>query len=426
MKTSLLLSFILTILIFPVLCFAAGFQVPEQGVASMGMGMAFIGKADDPSAIYHNPAGLSQLKGTHIYGDVAGITAAASYTRQDFDKQDNKDDLIPVPMFALSTDFGGRLENIIVGFGVHTPFGLRNEYDAAGPQRYITTDISLTTIYIGPSVGWQVTPMISIGGGVQYVYALAEIGQRINYGGLLNPALNENATYDGILAVEKVTDNGFAGNVGILITPAEQLQLGLTWRSGLKLDAKGDVKLTIPSVVTQLSGGAMQSLSIDGKSTVSLPQSVGAGIAYQPMENLTLIGDFNWINWSVYENLDFDFDPDVVYLPDTENPRDWEDTIAIRLGAEYLIDGQYALRAGYLFDQSPIPDNTLGPELPGGDRNGITLGCGYRWNNLSIDLAYAHLFIEDRSVTSSIRNPQPLGEYVSSANIFGISLGYAF
>ncbi len=53
--------------------FGAGFQIPEQGVASMGMGMAGIGKADDLAAIYHNPAGLAAQKGTNLYVDVAGI-----------------------------------------------------------------------------------------------------------------------------------------------------------------------------------------------------------------------------------------------------------------------------------------------------------------------------------------------------------------
>lgn len=418
--------------------FGAGFQVPEQGAASMGMGMGGIGKADDLSAVYHNPAGLTQLKGTHVYLGLAGIAPEATYTRTGFDGEDTKDDIIPVPLVAVSTDFGGRLENIVAAFAVNAPFGLRDEYDELGAQRYISTNISLATIYAGPYVAWQVTPKISIGGGIQYVYAAAEIGQRINYGGLLysmalqqnpayaDPTMNENPDYDGILDVEDATDSGVAGNVGILLKPMDNLQVGLTWRSGLDLDIEGDVTLTIPESVTLLSGGLIQSLEATGKTTVSLPQVVGAGVSYRPVENLTFTTDLNWLNWSVYEDIDFDFEPNTSYLPDKENPRDWDDTIAFRIGVEYLLAEQYAIRAGYIFDQSPIPDETHGPELPTSDRNTVTVGFGYRWNNFNIDLAYAHMFVDDRTVEESIRDPEPVGDYECSANIFGVSVGYAF
>src|SRR5512143_2787353 len=46
--------------------FAAGFRLPEAGAKAMGMGFAFTAQADDPSAIYFNPAGLTQLKGNNL------------------------------------------------------------------------------------------------------------------------------------------------------------------------------------------------------------------------------------------------------------------------------------------------------------------------------------------------------------------------
>ncbi len=427
MKTlPFVISLIILMILLPIGVFGAGFQVPEQGVAATGMGGAFIGKADDLSAVYQNPAGLAQLPGTRLFGDLVGITAGATFTRQGFDPQDNKSDIIPVPMMVISTDFGGRLENMVAAIALNAPFGLRNAYDESGPQRYATTDISLATIYTGAYLGWQMTPRVSVGGGVQYVYATGEIGQKINYGGLLNPALNENPVYDGVLDVSDVTDSGVAGNIGILVKPSDSLQIGLTWRSGINFDLSGATTLTIPAEVTQLSGGAIQSLEIDGFTTISLPQTVGAGVAFQPMDMLTLTSDLYWINWSVYENLDFDFEPDVSYLPDKEGPRNWDDTYAVRFGAEYQLNDMYAARAGYVFDQSPIPDDTLGPELPGGDRHGIAVGGGVTWQNMIIDFSYTHIFIEDRTVETSLRGLNELGDYEASANLFGISVGYAF
>src|SRR5512143_407142 len=51
--------------------FAAGFRLPEAGAKAMGMGFAFTAQADDPSAIYFNPAGLTQLKGQNV---MVGVT----------------------------------------------------------------------------------------------------------------------------------------------------------------------------------------------------------------------------------------------------------------------------------------------------------------------------------------------------------------
>lgn len=432
------LSCLIIIMIFAANSFGSGFQIPEQGIAAMGMGMGFIGKADDLSAIYHNPAGLTLLKGTHTYLDVAVIAPKATYTRLGFQGEDTKDDYIPVPLLAVSTDFGGRLNNLVVALGVNAPFGLRSDYDELGAQRYISTNISLTTIYVGPYVAWQVTPNISIGGGVQYVHASAKMGQKVNYGGALymqalqlnpamaNPALNENPNYDGTVDITDATDKGIAGNLGVLVKLKENLRFGLTWKSAIDLDIKGDVKLNIPTTVTQASGGLMQSLTTKGSTTVALPQIIGAGVSFQPTEKLTVIGDFNWANWSVYKNLDFDFEQNTAYFPDKANPRDWENSFAIRVGAEYWLTEKYAVRVGYLYDKSPIPDNSHGPELPTNDQHGPSIGFGYRWNNLAIDAAYIHLFFIDRIVEESIRDPKPLGDYKCSGNILGVSVAYSF
>jgi long-chain fatty acid transport protein len=465
----------------------AGFQIPEQGSASMALGMGYIGRADDLSAMYHNPAGLTQLQGHNFYLTLAGISPKASYTRKSavatgdsvtsngtrfpyygvapagaatYGKEDGKDDLIPVPAFAWGTRLTGNLEKFAVGFGVNAPYGLRSEWDENGSQRYMSTNISLTTIYAGPSVAWQATPRISVGAGIQYVYGKAELGQHANYGGALlglaaanaqiaaglpalmgalgvttTAALNENVALDGVVEVTDATDQGYSANLGVLCKVNDQLQIGVTYRKGIDLDVEGDVSLTVPAAVTQATGGMMQSLKTKGSTTVSLPDVFGVGVSYRPMDKVALLGDFNWNRWSCYENIDFGFAANdesaavAAYFPDTANPRDWEDAFAVRLGAEYQLKETQALRLGYLFDQEPIPDESIGPELPTNDRNGITLGYGITLGKATVDLAYCHLFIKDRSATKSMRSNAlpgsvPVGDYTGSANIGGITLSY--
>jgi long-chain fatty acid transport protein len=452
----------------------AGFQIPEQGVGAMGAGMGSVGLANDLSAVYQNPAGLTQLNGMNAYVSLVTIMPKATYTRQSVNPltgaqavagpEDAVDDPIPVPAFTISRSIN---DGLTVAFAVMAPFGLSSEYADSGVQRYMTTNISLTTAYIGPYVGWQATPELSIGAGLQYVYGSAELGQHANYGGALLQmaatstalaaglaeavggdirAANENPALDGIVDITDATASAIAFNVGVLYKINDQAQVGATFRKGVDLEVDGDVSLTVPALVTQLSGGLMQSLETSGGTTISLPDIYGVGVAYSPTEELVLTSEINYIAWSGYEDIDFDFaandDNQMVaqYFPDSANPRYWDDSIAFRIGAQYQLQEQHTLRCGYLYDQSPIPDKSHGPELPTNDRNGVTLGYGIDLGQFTVDLALAHLFISDRTVeladtirgkdaaTGQIDNPSalPLGDYEGSANIAGLGVSFSF
>ncbi len=74
---------IVTIILFVVsttgYLWASGFQINEHGSKAMGMGGAFAGLANDPSAIYFNPSGITQLFGTHILGGATLILPSSSF-----------------------------------------------------------------------------------------------------------------------------------------------------------------------------------------------------------------------------------------------------------------------------------------------------------------------------------------------------------
>jgi long-chain fatty acid transport protein len=445
----------------------AGFQIPEQGMGPLGMGMGSVGLAEDLSAIYHNPAGLTQLEGMNAAVSLVAIKPSATYTRRDTlgatigAKCEAKDDPIPIPALAISKSLR---DDLTVALGVYTPYGLSSEYSETGAQRYMTTNIALTTFYVGPYVAWRPLPKLSVGAGVQYVYGAAELGQHANYGGALlrkaaalaaagNTTLrdnlatfeggdprkaNEDVRLDGVIDITDATANTMSLNVGVLYQITEQVQVGATFRKGVDLNVEGDVKLTVPDAVKQFSGGTMQSLTTTGSTTVSLPDVFGLGVAYRPRPELVVTSEFDYHRWSCYKNLDFDFavnDADATFFfQDAKNPRNWDDTFTFRLGSQYQIGDQHKVRAGYLFDQEPIVDNTHGPELPMNDRNGLCLGYGFTYGRYTVDVAYSHLFIKDRTVDQTIRgydaatkvytNPSvlPLGDYESAANIAGISL----
>ena len=83
------------------------------------------------------------------------------------------------------------------------------------------------------------------------------------------------------------------------------------------------------------------------------------------------------------------------------------------------------MRGGYIFLQSPVPDETFSPILPDADRHVLSVGLGYKHGGHRFDLAYALSLFEDRHITND-QNPAYNGDYSLNANLFGITYGYAF
>ena len=73
MKKYLKSTIVLTLMMFSSLCIAGGFEVLDHGARATGQANAFTARASDPSAIWYNPAGITQLKGTHIYVGASGL-----------------------------------------------------------------------------------------------------------------------------------------------------------------------------------------------------------------------------------------------------------------------------------------------------------------------------------------------------------------
>jgi len=66
-KSLILLALLLALWSLAAPAWGGGFTLSQQGTAAMAQGAAFVAEADDPSAIFYNPAGLNQLKRPEIY-----------------------------------------------------------------------------------------------------------------------------------------------------------------------------------------------------------------------------------------------------------------------------------------------------------------------------------------------------------------------
>ncbi len=413
--------------------FAAGFRLVEGGAKAMGMGFAFTAQADDPSAIYFNPAGLTQLKDQNVMvgvtyvrengGEFTGTTPLTGGATVS-ETQKSLNFFIPNMYYTKTNASTG----FAYGVGIFSPFGLGQEYNDKGTSifRNQITKIDLQTIVVNPTIAFKVNEFLSVGAGIDYMYGKAKLAKTAVVPGVGNIF---DLDLDG-------TGDAWGYNFGLLLKPSANLRIGANYRSPFTLKIKdGDVEIrninsTVPFVpnpapppaaftAAQVFGGT--SFDTKATTTLSLPATFALGVSYT-MDKLTVNADADWTFWHSYGSLPIDIKDNKAVLPDSNSPKNWKDVVALRLGAEYRVTDPLALRAGFVYDPSPSPASTMGPELPDADRFNYMVGAGYKVGPWTIDGALMYVDKKDRTVT----NPQFSGTWTGNAWLAGLDVGYKF
>jgi len=416
---------------------AAGFRLPEAGAKAMGMGFAFTAQADDPSAIYFNPAGLTQLDGQNVKvgatyvrenGGTFTGTTPLSGGAQISETQKDLTFLIPNAFYTRKVS-----PRLVYGIGLFAPFGLGQEYESRDTSyfRNQITKIELMTLAVNPTVAWKVNDMLSVGAGLDFLYGKA----RLEKTGVvfLGPPVNN-------LNIFKLDLDGdgtaWGYNVGLLLTPSRQVRVGFAYRSPFHLQIKdGDVTLfgidnTVPFVppgVTAATVFGGTSFTTKGSTTLNLPATAALGVAYT-RDRLTLEADVDWTFWHSYRALDIDIRDNKALLPDSHTPKDWNDTAAFYVGGEYRVTDPLALRLGFRYDPTPVPAATMGPELPDADRLYYCAGAGYKHAGWTFDVAYMYIDKKDRTVNNINLTAGTgfNGTWKGDAHLVALDIGYRF
>jgi len=427
-----IVSVLLVLLFTASTSFAAGFRIPEAGAKAMGMGFAFTAQADDPSAIYYNPAGLTQLKGNNLMlgatylrldgGEFTGTTPLTGGATAS-ESQKSLDFIIPNAYFTRTTSDG----YIAYGIGVFSPFGLGQEYENKNTSifRNQITLIDLQTVVVNPTIAFKINEYLSVGAGIDYMWGKAKLEKTpvASVGNLYNSTLESDWGVDG---------DAWGYNFGVLLKPTQNFRIGANYRSSFTLKIK-DADVTISN--TNPAYGVVPALgatpaSTKGGATVAMPATFALGAAYT-IGKLTVEADADWTFWSSFSSLPITIQNPVPTLPSTANPKQWEDVVAFRLGVEYRVTDPLSLRAGFVYDPTPVPGSTLGPELPDSDKLDYMLGVGYKIGAWTIDAAGMYIDKKDRTV-SNIRfeGANPVGQNGTwsggSAWLASLDIGYRF
>jgi long-chain fatty acid transport protein len=402
--------------------FAAGFRLPEQDTAALGMASAFVGQADDPAAVWYNPAGMTQLDGTQISAGVVGIYPVLTHENNtvnpgttDVSQRD-----IHLPFHVYATHKMN--DRIAFGIGINNPFGLVTDWDPTSSTRYVATFSKVVTAEVNPNVAYKLSDNLSAAFGIAYVHLRATLEKTINLGGV-SPAFDRNFRLSG-------DGDGWGANAAVLYKAAPNVNVGLSYRSRIKIDVEsGDVDVTGGPVPPALAPAK-------GSTSITLPDLIQLGVSYKASDKLTVNADLDYTLWSTYDRIVVTSSSPAFNATDEKQ---WHDVWCLRIGAQYQLSDQWKLRAGYLYDKNPVGEARFETRTPDSDRQGISIGTGYTMGNMTVDLAYMYLRFNNRTINDSwADNPEtPVdnpftpsnslnGTYKSQADLFGITIGYKF
>lgn len=375
--------------------FGGAFQLNERSAKALGAALSgSVSAASDVTFATFNPAALSKVESIELGGNASGVFprtdgtfVTGPATGYEFDSSQSAF----VPAFAS----GYRVnDELVVGLSSYAPFGLTTKHPDDFPGRADGTTSRLFTVQVSPAVAWQPFDRLSFGASVDIVY--------------VNVRLNS-----AILSLDG-NDIAFGGSLGMLWEPLDGTNIGLAYHSGFDLNTTGEQE-------NGLLGGVTVPLS----SQASLPGTLQVGITQEVTDRLSVMGEFRWIGWSSFDDLEFE-SPALAGTPfaSFSEEQNYDDSFFGSIGAEYQVIDALDVRGGIAFDQTPTNDAFRTVRVPDGNRWWFSAGVSYDVSDtMSLDLAYNYLRVFD-GPTVTLRNPPLSGSEIDyEGDVHIISIG---
>lgn len=462
LRRLLIAAFCLTLLM-PSVSQATGFRIMPQSASGAGQADAFVAQSDDPSAIYYNPAGITQLPGVQLMTGALMVGGYTHFTNRATGAESSGDLEGPVasppPLHfyltanlrpvAQALDFPA-LARMTVGVGVFSPFGLRTRWPEDGPLNTSLTFVSLPLFEIRPVIAYKVTEQLSLAVGAD-VYTFASF---VGEGGVVTQFKSSGAPRlppRGTPLEVNGNDTTLGLNLSLRYTPCllegkrPWCSFGFQYRSRATLHLEGEF----------LEAGMAHTTA---RTKLVLPQSFTFGLAVWPLlargHGWKVEVDLDKTDWSTFRNTDVHLGTGTVI----HIPRNWSNTLTFMVGTEYkwidpatLPHWDVTARAGWQHSATPVPSQTFDPGVPDSDKNILSIGMGflckaggrfagliscgeqggwYRPSAISLDVAYQAAIYDTRHITD---NKPPLtlpavvnGRYSTVHHAGFVTLGIKF
>ncbi len=361
--------------------YAGGFQVNLQGQKQIGMGHAGVGLARDQASIFFNPGALARIRQNGVQVGVSPLIAKTAYQEPEPGNATARTDNPVGTPFQVYGSYGFANDKARVGIGVYTPYGSSVNWGDDWQGRFGLNELTLQAIFIQPTFSYALTDKISVGAGP--IIALGSVNLQRSI------PLQDANRQEGHVELDGGAQ-GYGFNAGIYFQATENLSVGLNYRSKVTMKVKdGDATFTTPTaapIASRFPAGTQFNV------TLPLPANMTLGLGLRATDQLTIAADVQFVQWSAYKSLRFDYTQAVNGSNFSENARNYQDVFIYRLGAEYAVSDKFQVRAGGYFDQSPVENGYLTPESPDANAIGLSAGLSYQLTEkLGLDASFLYL-----------------------------------
>ena len=419
--------------------YANGLSLNSIGTNALGMGGAFVGLANDYTAIYWNPAGLSgQETGIMFFTTDVIPFATYNYDMYGISAVTKTNHYISPNIFA---NYGMGAWSF--GLGLYVPAGLGAEWDgndlvAFGGPAYLDPGQTMANPFSGktykwrselgvfsisPAISYQISEQLSLGVAMNVYYGMFEMDRAVDAVNITQnpPAGGSDGMMDNQYE-ETSSGLGYGFTVGLKYIASEKVSFGFSFRS--------ETKVSFDGTVTNSAFAPYGAEESDFSRDIVWPMWLAAGIAVNPTDLITLTGDIQFSQWAESsKELVTDYkDPvwDSVIDQQGKNVMtlDWENAIQYRFGVALKASKDLTIRLGFYHDPAPAPDETVNILFPSSTNRGLTGGFSYRMNSLEFFGAAEYLMGTKRIIEPTAENMP--GEHQMDVAAISAGLNYFF
>jgi long-chain fatty acid transport protein len=393
---------------------ASGYKIPETSTNAVALGAANIAhNHENADAAYYNPAKMVFMEDknnlevdlTYIGLDKVNYKGTVGGTATN-ESSESEDFYVPTLHYVSGKlgDNGAR-----VGVSIVAPGGLSKQWK--GTQGIKSAEeFSLKIVEINPTAAFQISDNLGFAVGFRIVSS-SGVAKATPVAGVIYQDMSGDSV-------------DFGYNLALAYNPTKEIELGVTYRSKVNMNLDGDANLAYPLSTPPLAAG-----NYAGGVTLPLPAALNLAAAYTFSTQTTLEVVYERTYWSAYKNLDFYYtNPLANAIFGNPKPKDWHDTNTFRVGLTQELDN-LTLMAGYVYDETPVPNKTLGFELPDTDSQAVSVGGRYKINE-SVDVGLSALYSmhESRTISAADANDNGLVGEFSGGDVLIVSagLGYKF
>jgi len=371
---------------------AVAFLLPNQDPEAIGRGDAFAATADDPAAIYYNPAGITQLQGIQASVGLYGISAHTSYSSSSGSANTDADPQFVPQIYAVDTL---KSVPISIGLGVYVPYGLGVNWGNP-PFSNVAQNGKLEYFTANPVVAWKICKMLSVAAGPTFNYSEATF-QNAPFGG-------EEVHFHG--------DDWAPGyTFGIMFQPHPMWSFGVDYRSETSMNYSG-----------KFNGVGVVNSSVETSAKINFPRTALGGVSFRPTPDWNLEFDLSWTQWSKINTLTFQHSPFGVPVSLT---LDYRDSFIYDFGVTRQLGKGYYASVGYIYSEESNPNANYNPVDPDANLHLGNFGFGHRGEHLDWAIAYQFAYNGGRTVTGD-SNASADGTYKTFNNAVNASVTVKF